>query len=447
MKPLDLYTVVSIIAAISLIFGILMWIFGKINPTIKGPMQWSLGSFSAVISSLLFVGLPQVGGYLSLVVSGAFVLLSIGLYWAGIREFKELRVNYKIVAGLVLLQLFFGSLFYLVFAMPNTRMVFYSAVTIIGYCLAIRELIRPADKPYRLAFHLCLIVFIISVLTSIFRIYTILTTLPSIAHSPSPANMLVYFFINIAMTMLLFSFMLLVSIKVSEQFKMKVENQHKFFSIIAHDLNGPVGMINEMLNLANNDNELPKDQKEMFLQEAGKLSNSTYQLLQNLLFWSRSQLEKLIPNIQKFDLNKLILENIEFLQQISKTKDISIEYEQATHLQCFGDMRMIDTVIRNLISNSIKYTHWGGKITISAEISEKHVVLKVKDNGVGMSADTQKNLFKFKEMNSKTGTDGESGTGLGLVICKEFVEGSKGTMTINSKENVGTEVLVKLQLA
>lgn len=447
MRPLDLDTLVIVISAISLLFGILIWIFNKNYPTIKGPFQWSMGSFSAVVSSLLFILFPLVGAYFSYVGSGVFSILTIGFYWTGIRAFKELRVNYYIVGGLVLLQLFLGTLFYFIFSMPNARMVSYSAITILGYCFIINELIKPIAKPYLLAFRICLFIFIVSALAALFRIYVILTTLPGDAHIATSANQLVYFFINITQTLLLFTLVLLVSVKASERIKVKVEAQRKFFSIIAHDLNGPVGMINAMLNLANNDDELPVYQKNMIFKEAENLSGSTYHLLQNLLFWSRNQLEDLNPNFQEFDLNKVILENAELLRQIAKTKEISIEYEPNSDLTCMGDVRMIDTVIRNLISNSIKFTHLGGKIAIVSENSGTNVLVKIVDDGIGMSEETQKNLFQFEVSSSQAGTGGEKGTGLGLMLCKEFVEGNHGSLTIQSKENMGTEVIIKLQRA
>lgn len=444
MKPFDLGTLIYIIAAISLLFGFLMLIFNRINPDIKGPIFWSLGSFSIVVGSLLFTMDDLINGYFAFVISGTFAVAGMGLYWAGIRAFKELQVKYSIIGGIILFQFVFCTLFYAVFSMPNARMATYSSAGIMVGLLSVLELKKGITKPYRLAFNICLIVFVISILTSVLRITVILTTLPGDAHNPSFANLLVYFFVNITQAMLIFSFMMMVSVKVSERLKVKVDAQRKFYSIISHDLSGPVGMINVMLNMANHDHELPESQKSIIYNEVENLSGSTYHLLQNLLFWSRNQLENLKPNIHKFDLNKVILDNIEFMQQIAKTKGISIGYESGHQLHCLGDVRMIDTVVRNLISNSIKYSHSGGEITITGENSGMYVLVKISDNGVGMSDEIQRNLFLFNEISSVAGTNGEKGSGLGLLLCKEFVEGNDGTLSIRSKVNSGTEVIVKL---
>jgi two-component system sensor histidine kinase/response regulator len=325
-------------------------------------------------------------------------------------------------------------------------MVAYSVVSVLTCLLAISELVKPVAKPYRLAFGLCTVVFIISALTSIFRIVVIIMSRPGIPYAPTNANLTFYFFINLTQALLLFSFVLLISTKIAERLKKKVDDQRKFYSIIAHDLSGPVGMINAMLNMANQDCELEEKQKKQIYTEVENLSASTHHLLQNLLYWSRNQLEDLRPYIRKFDLNKAILENIEFLKQIAKSKHITIVYNPETDLFCHVDGRMIDTVLRNLISNAIKFSYSGGTIEISAEKSEM-LSIRVKDNGVGMSEDVLRNLFVSKENGTTSGTVGEKGTGLGLMLCKEFVEGNKGSITVVSEKGVGTEVVVKLPAA
>ncbi len=447
MKPLDLYTLLYVIGAISLLFALVMFLFHKSLPTIKGPLLWSYGSLSAVISVLLFAAYPVVSGYIAYVVGGTFTVMAVSFYLAGTRVYKELQVNYLILYGLVFLQLFFGTLFYSVFPMPNVRMITFSSINLVGLILIIREFVQPAPKAYRLAFILCSIVFGISALTSLFRIFSVINLLPGKPHAPTLANLLFYFMSNVTQALLMFSFLLLISVKISERLKLKVEAHHKFFSIIAHDLSGPVGLISVMLNLVNTDNEFSEQQKSSTLQETEELSKSTHQLLQNLLYWSRNQLDNLRPAIQEFDLNNVILENLVLLQQISKTKDIEIDYQPNQQLNCMGDLRMIETVVRNLISNSIKFTNSGGRIIISVERTGTNLILKIADNGVGMSKKTQENLFQFSEITSKVGTHGEHGTGLGLLLCKEFVEANNGTLIVNSQEGIGTELIITLLCA
>ena len=444
MKPLDLNTLLYVIGAISLLFALLMFLFYKRIPTVKGPKQWAYGSFSAVLGSLLFGLYPAVPGYIAFVAAGTFTTIAIAFYLAGIRVYKGLKTNVYVLFGLVFLQFFLGNLFYIVFPLPNVRMASFSAVCIIGLLFIIREFVQPVTKPYRLAFILCSIVFGISAITSLYRLIYIMLFLPGEAHSPTNANLLFYFMTNVTQALLMGSFLLLISVKLSERLEMKVEAQRKFFSILAHDLIGPVGTVTQMLELANNDKDIPENQRHTIYNEVERLSESTYHLLQNLLLWSKNQIENMEPVIRKFDMDRVILENIELLQRISATKDISLIYNPRSDLFCLADTRMIDTVIRNLISNAVKYTQTGGEIKISCDNAGTNLLVKISDNGIGMSKDVQDNLFKFNGSVTNIGTGGEKGTGLGLYLCKEFIEGNNGSLIIRSHENVGTEVIVSL---
>jgi signal transduction histidine kinase len=444
MKPLDLNTLLYVIGAISFLFALLMYLFHKRIPTVKGPLQWASGSLSAVFGALLFGLYPAVPGYIAFVAAGTFTTMAIAFYLAGIRVYKGLPVNFQVLYGFVFLQFFLGNLFYVVFPMPNARMVSFSAVCVIGLLFIIREFVQPVSKPYRLAFILCSIVFGISALTSLYRMIYIVLFLPGDAHLPTNANLLFYLMTNVTQALLMGAFLLLISVKISERLELKVEAQRKFFSIIAHDLTGPVGTVTQMLELANNDKDILTEQRDALYNEVERLSESTYHLLQNLLLWSKNQLENMKPVIRKFDLNMAILENIELLRHISANKDIRIIYEPQPGLYCQADSRMIDTVIRNLISNAVKFTKTGGEIKIACEDAGMNLLVKISDNGVGMGKDVQNNLFKFNGLVTNAGTSGEKGTGLGLYLCKEFVEENNGALIVHSQENVGTEVIVSL---
>lgn len=444
MKPLDLNTLLYMVGAISLLFSILMLLFYKLTPSIKGPLQWSLGSFSAVVGSLLLVSYPKLPDYITFVVGGIFTVLTISYYLAGIQAYKNQKINYHVFYGLVIAEFVLASFFYLIVPNPQLRMISFSAVCMVGALIVVREFLKPVSKTYHLAFILCSVVFAISAMTSFYRIISVLILRPQGPTIPLPANLLFYFTSIILQALLMFSFLLLISLKIAERLELKIQDQRKFYSIIAHDLSGPVGMINVMLNMVNQGYKLDDEKKIQIYGEVEKLSNSTYHLLQNLLFWSRTRLETLKPDISKFDLNKEILQNIDFSLQMAVTKGISIDYIPDSQLTCFADKRMIDTVLRNLISNAIKFSHPGGRITIDCDNLGSHVQIKITDKGIGMSEEVQEKLFVFRENNSATGTDGERGSGLGLVICKEFIEGNKGTLQIKSRENEGTEVLVSL---
>lgn len=444
MKPLDLYSLLYVIGGISFLFALLMLLFNKLTPTIKGPWHWAMGSFSAVLGPLLLAFYPFVSGYISYVVGGVFTVIALSFYLSGIHAYKNVPSNKISTFGLVVAQFIFGTLFYSIWDLPNIRMISFSVICTVGSALIVIELLKPIQKNYRVAFLLCSIVFGISALTSIFRIIYIILYLPGEALIPTPANQLFYFMANVTQALLLFSFLLLISLKISERLEMKVQAQRKFFSVIAHDLSGPVCTVSQMLELANNDSDLDEVHKRHIYKEVEKLSDSTYHLLQNLLLWSRNQLEDLSPVIKKFDLNKIIVGNMEFLKQVAVSKDIALRYEPTSDLLAMADSRMIDTVVRNLISNAIKFTNPGGAVSITCQSEKDQLILKIADTGIGMSNERLNKIFHFNETSPKAGTKGEKGTGLGLYICKEFIEGNQGTIKISSQENVGTEVTITI---
>lgn len=444
MNPLDLNTLLYVIGAISLLFGFLMLLYHKLTPTIKGPLQWALGSFSVVIGSFLFAGYPAVPGYLAFVVGGTATVLSIAYYLAGIQLFRGKKINCIYFYGLIGTEFVTSNIFYLVFPNPQLRMSTFSMICVAGSLIVISELLQPARKEYRLAYILVSIVFGISATTSLDRAVSVLILRPEEAHVPISANLIFYFMASVTQALLLFSFLLLISIKIAESIEQKVQDQRKFYSIISHDLSGPIGMVNVMLNMVNHDDEVDQQEKKQIVLEAEKLSASTYHLLQNLLVWSKNQLEDLRPKVQSFDLDKVIRDNIEFMRQIATMKSISIIYEQNPELLCKADSRMVETVIRNLISNALKFTEAGGTVQIKGENDGKLVRVTVSDNGTGMSEDIQSKLFLAKERKSLPGTSGEKGTGLGLAICKEFIDANNGSISVKSKKDEGTEVTVFL---
>lgn len=447
MKPLDLNTLLYVIGAISLLFGFLMLLYYKLTPTIKGPLQWALGSFSVVAGSFLFAAYPGVSGYLAFVVGGTITVTSISYYLAGIQLFRKKKINKVIFFGLIGLQFILSNVFYLIIPNPQWRMATFSLICVAGSLLVIFELLRPAKQEYRLAYILVSVVFGISAFTSLYRAIAILILRPEEAHVPISANLLFYFMGSITQALLMFSFLLLISLKIAERLEQKVQAQRKFYSIIAHDLSGPVGMMNAMLNMINRDDDMDEPRKTKIYGEVENLSSSTYHLLQNLLYWSRNQLEDLRPNIKKFDLDNLIHNNIELMSQLAKTKNLEISYNSNPDLIAKADVRMIDTVIRNLISNAIKFSHTSNKIEIDCQFNGSFIVLRVTDHGIGMTEEVQKHLYFFNGNNPGTGTRGERGSGLGLSLCKEFIEENGGSIQIFSKENDGTEVTITIPSA
>lgn len=218
----------------------------------------------------------------------------------------------------------------------------------------------------------------------------------------------------------------------------------KFFSIIAHDLRGPFNSMfgfSELL-MTNYDKYDTKKQKK-YLSIIFDGIRNTYKLLDDLLLWSRSQQGTINFNPEPLTLFIVTDDICSILEQSAKTKSIKIVNNIPENIIVFADVDILSTIIRNLISNSIKFTKNGGRVEINANYNpkthnQKFVQVSVKDNGVGMSKEKQLKLFDIKKNVSTYGTEDEAGTGLGLILCKEFVKKHKGKIWLESEKNVGT---------
>ena len=219
----------------------------------------------------------------------------------------------------------------------------------------------------------------------------------------------------------------------------------KFFNIIAHDLKNPFNSILGFSNLLlTNIDKYDKDKIKRFVTHINEAGKSTFKLLENLLEWSRNQQNKIPFNPEKTNLYYLAYESYILVNQNAKDKQIEIDLNIPNDIEIEADSQMLNTIIRNLLSNSVKYTSENGKITISAKQINNEVIIEISDTGIGMNEKTKNSLFKIGETKSKAGTNGEHGTGLGLLLCKEFVDKHNGTIHVESKPGEGSTFIVSL---
>ncbi|NVN93925.1 MAG: hybrid sensor histidine kinase/response regulator [Bacteroidetes bacterium] len=214
----------------------------------------------------------------------------------------------------------------------------------------------------------------------------------------------------------------------------------KFFSIIAHDLRGPLGGLMMLADMMEDESyQLTPDQKVELTKNLSHSARNIYKLLENLLEWSQMQQGHTVFNPQLLDLNFVVNECLKIITETAKNKTIKIEVNIPPKMEVFADMNMLQIIIRNLVSNAIKFTPKGGDVSISANIGvDKIVEIAVKDNGIGMSYEMLDNLFRLDAKHSRPGTEGEPSTGLGLLLCKEFVEKNNGKLWVVSEEKKGS---------
>jgi PAS domain S-box-containing protein len=213
----------------------------------------------------------------------------------------------------------------------------------------------------------------------------------------------------------------------------------KFFSIIAHDLKSPFTSIIGLSELLAE--QVGKKDYNGIDEYANMIQTSSWHamdLLTNLMEWSRSQTGRMVFNPMNINLAELIEEASELLEESANRKNITIAKDLPEGLTMFADKSMINTVLRNLISNAIKYTNAGGNIHVSAVQGEKELTVSVSDNGVGIKEDTIEKLFLIGSSTSTRGTSDEEGTGLGLILCKEFISKHGGKIWAESIPGQGS---------
>jgi PAS domain S-box-containing protein len=235
--------------------------------------------------------------------------------------------------------------------------------------------------------------------------------------------------------------------KAEEEIKIKNEllqtinaEKDKFFSIIAHDLKGPLSaflgvtqiLVEEIQNMSF------EEIKEITISMKESASN-IYGLLENLLEWSRLKRGLLEFSPEKIDVKQLSIACIEVLKESARKKRITIEYSFPDEIEIYADARMMETVIRNLVSNAIKFTQVGGKVIVKADKkSDRSIEFKVIDTGIGMTPELIGKLFLLNEKTSRRGTDGEPSTGLGLLLCKELIVKHSGKIWVESEVGKGS---------
>ncbi len=227
-----------------------------------------------------------------------------------------------------------------------------------------------------------------------------------------------------------------------------ISTKDKLFSIIAHDLRSPFNAILGFSELLiTNKQDIESVDEEKYIEIINSSTKNTLILLDNLLNWAKAQTGQIIYKQEKINLSSIITEIQEMSNSIARIKGISLTYIQTDQVEVYADINMLKTILLNLISNAVKFTNSNGEITLSAKQSGDNIEITVSDNGIGMSEQVIQNLFKIDESLIATGTANEKGSGLGLMLCKEFVEKHGGRIWVKSEVGKGSDFTFSLPLA
>ncbi len=213
----------------------------------------------------------------------------------------------------------------------------------------------------------------------------------------------------------------------------------KLFSIISHDLRNPMATMQSYLKLlSGHQDKLSVEEKQRLMKEAQESADNMNQLLYNLLQWSKSQMNLLTFSPEKISLKQVIDKNVRLLQPYANLKNINIQNYLHDEPQVFADKDMLDFILRNLLSNAIKFSHRNSAIKIETTLNCEDVTINISDTGIGLSQEGLLQIIHTNEAISRRGTAKEKGTGLGLMICKEFIEKNNGRLVVESELGKGS---------
>lgn len=225
----------------------------------------------------------------------------------------------------------------------------------------------------------------------------------------------------------------------NQKLQKTMESRDKLYSVIAHDLRAPIGTIKMIAaSLENERNQMTDPHILKSFDMIHETTEEAYNLLENLLRWSRNQNGKTRIYPTTFDLSKAIYHVLALFTAIADSKGISVNNHSKANVTVYADEDMIRTVLRNLLSNAIKFSFPGGQIDVGLSEMPDMVMVSVKDNGQGIKKELQSKLLKGNEYISTYGTHNEKGSGLGLILCRDFVKMNKGKLWFSSQENKGT---------
>jgi PAS domain S-box-containing protein len=233
--------------------------------------------------------------------------------------------------------------------------------------------------------------------------------------------------------------------RTAEQLENLNRSKDKFFSIIAHDLKNPMWTVLGYADMIYEQNQnLSEDEKSELIGQMIVSIKNTYQLLDNLLNWSRAEDGRMEFNPVRLDLTEVINKNVDLLKSLLENKSIELIKDIENSISVYADENMLNAILRNLLTNGIKFSKINGKLKISARKDEKEVQIRIKDDGVGIAQDKIDQILNTSSYLSTEGTSKEKGTGLGLELCKDFIKRHNGELKIESSENYGSEFIVIL---
>ncbi|MCX7861974.1 MAG: HAMP domain-containing histidine kinase [Bacteroidales bacterium] len=448
MFNIDIYTIYLIIGINNLIFAAIMFHLHLItDKKVNGVYLWAVGS---VITGIGFIITAFFQGNFSIVKEFLFsislnmcILSGDIIFLNGLLKFKNKPIN-KYLWIIPVLSAANIIFFTLIYHQMNTRSIINGILIISIYIITAIEFLKPFQKEFRSLFYTAGIVFLIYVLISLIRILYQIFYPIKVPVADYPITRILI--LTAGLSMILFTYIMIVVVNqhLINMLNQQIQSRNKLYSIISHDLRGSIGTLFGFVDvLKQKINFWDKEQTTKWINQMENISLGAGYILENLLGWSKSQLNEIKANPETNEINTLILKVLKQIKGLAESKHITITFNQNSPVYAFFDLEMITIVLRNIINNAIKFTNQNGKIDIYITENEKDVEIKIQDNGIGMTLDKINSIFK-DQIQSTYGTAQEKGSGFGLLLCRDFIMLNNGNFIIKSVENVGSVFTVQL---
>jgi signal transduction histidine kinase len=454
LDSLTLVIALCVAFTLEAILFLLMTIFVK---AYKGMRYWALGctamAMNFIVIYLRSIGMNEVWSILS---ANLFSVVSLLCFLYGSKHIME--IPYRLSKGLLAIVLFMGAISYYTFVIDslNARIIIYSIMMVIILYLNAGILIKYNKDTFKWsAVILASLFFLIGTYFLIRAFVHIIHPVPDnnffTNHGVQPLTLLVGLCLGTLWTQ---GVILLVNQKLlgaltgkTRELEANNAEKDKFFSILAHDLRGPLTTIMGMVDLlADKHSGLGEAVMQDMAEAMKKSVHSTNILMDNLLDWAT--LQRGLKEIQKVQITfgDLITPVMPTLTIQAESKKITIVDDIPAATPLFADPKMVQSIFRNLLANALKFTPANGRVQLLSNVDKDGcLVFSVKDNGIGMEKEVLDNLFQINALSRRTGTDGEKSTGLGLMLCKEFVEKHGGTIWVESEPGVGSTFSFRLE--
>lgn len=439
MVNFDVRILLIVVAILLSILGLHLLNLRKINSSSKSPVYWAIGSFAAALSLLSLSIFPWPAEIIGFIIFNLLIIMAQCFHLYGIWAFKGKKHTYALLITMGLFSLLQILFFTKIHSQPGARMAINSLLFAILAFYSFYEMIRPFQKVYTFVFRTNAFVLFLFGSLMLFRAYFAHNIPAKDYASLQPINLLFFIVIAALQVVLVYGFIVMLNTQLSESLKSQLAVRQRLISIIGHDLKSSINVVGGFSDLLNRNIE--KLEIEKSKQFAGYIKQASIQmnaLLTNLLDWAKiqSNSENFFP--EKLDICEVIDDEIAINSSVALNKNIGIIYNDTQSLYIQGDRNMLKTILRNLIINAIKYTNPGGSIKIGARQNGSFVEVYVQDSGIGIEPDILRKLFQTNEPITSEGTAKETGSGLGLMLCKEFVHKHKGEIWAESKVEQGS---------